>query len=41
MGFQLKEGVLTCDNVKVKDIQEQVIESPFYLYSLKQIEAKQ
>ena len=37
MGFNFKNSYLTCENVKVKDIQEQVSESPFYLYSFQQI----
>ncbi|MCJ7813711.1 diaminopimelate decarboxylase, partial [bacterium] len=37
MGFQVQEGYLTCEHVKVKDMQNRISESPFYLYSLKQI----
>jgi len=37
MSFHLKDGYLYCEELKIKDIQEQVPESPFYLYSLDQI----
>ena len=37
MSFHFKDGYLYCEELKVKDIQEQVPESPFYLYSLDQI----
>ncbi len=37
MGFHMKEGYLNCEHVKVKDVQNQISESPFYLYSLKKI----
>lgn len=37
MGFHEKNGYLYCDNIRVKDIQERVPTSPFYLYSLDQI----
>lgn len=34
MSFQIKDGTLFCEGLKVKDIQEKIPESPFYLYSL-------
>ena len=37
MSFHIKNGYLYCEALSVKEIQEQVPESPFYLYSLKQI----
>ncbi len=37
MSFHFKDGYLYCEQLRIKDIQEQVPESPFYLYSLKQI----
>ena len=37
MSFHFKDGYLYCEELKIKDIQEQVPESPFYLYSLDQI----
>lgn len=37
MSFYFKNGYLYCEDLKVKDIQEQVEESPFYLYSLSKI----
>jgi diaminopimelate decarboxylase len=37
MSFHFKDGYLYCDGLKIKDIQAQVPESPFYLYSLAQI----
>jgi diaminopimelate decarboxylase len=37
MSFHFKDGYLYCEALRVKEIQEQVPESPFYLYSLKQI----
>ena len=37
MSFHFKDGYLYCEQLRMKDIQEQVPESPFYLYSLKQI----
>jgi len=37
MSFHFKDGHLYCEELKIKDIQEQVSESPFYLYSLDQI----
>ena len=39
MSFHYKDGYLYCEALKVKDIQEQVPYSPFYLYSLTQLEA--
>ena len=38
MSFHYKDGYLYCEKLKVKDIQEQVAYSPFYLYSLAQLE---
>ncbi len=37
MSFHDRDGFLYCENSRVKDIQEQVPESPFYLYSLDRI----
>ncbi len=37
MSFHFKDGYLYCEGLRIKDIQNQIIESPFYLYSLKQI----
>ena len=37
MSFHFKDDYLYCDRLKIKDIQEQVSHSPFYLYSLDQI----
>ena len=37
MSFYFQNGYLYCDQLKVKDIQSQVPESPFYLYSKQQI----
>ncbi|RQV96049.1 diaminopimelate decarboxylase, partial [bacterium] len=37
MGFQFKAGYLNCEEVRVKDIQNQISGSPFFLYSLKKI----
>ena len=37
MSFHFKDDYLYCDGLKIKDIQEQVSHSPFYLYSLDQI----
>ena len=37
MSFHVKDGYLYCEELRIKDIQEQVPESPFYLYSLDQI----
>lgn len=39
MSFYHKNGYLYCEDLKVKDIQEEVQYSPFYLYSLAQVEA--
>ena len=39
MSFHVKDDYLYCDGLKIKDIQEQVPHSPFYLYSLDQIAA--
>ena len=39
MSFHYKDGYLYCEKLRVKDIQEQVSYSPFYLYSLSQLEA--
>ena len=36
MSFHFKDDYLYCDGLKIKDIQEQVSHSPFYLYSLDQ-----
>ncbi|MEC8842033.1 MAG: diaminopimelate decarboxylase [Candidatus Poribacteria bacterium] len=37
MSFYFRDGYLYCDQLKVKDIQSQIPESPFYLYSKQQI----
>ena len=37
MSFHFKDGYLYCENLKIKAIQDQIPESPFYLYSLTQI----
>lgn len=37
MGFENRNGYLYCDDLSVKEIQQQVPESPFYLYSQKAI----
>ncbi len=37
MNYYFNDNYLYCEKLKIKDIQEQVQESPFYLYSLKQI----
>jgi diaminopimelate decarboxylase len=37
MSFQIRHSYLYCEGLKVKDIQAQVAESPFYLYSRSQI----
>ena len=37
MSFHFKGGYLYCENLKIKTIQDQISESPFYLYSLTQI----
>ena len=39
MSFHYKNGYLYCEELKVKDIQDEVSYSPFYLYSLAQLEA--
>lgn len=39
MSFYHKNGYLYCEDLKVKDIQEEVQYSPFYLYSLAQVKA--
>ena len=39
MNFHFKEGYLYCEKLQVKAIQEQLPHSPFYLYSLAQLEA--
>ena len=39
MSFHFKDGYLYCEKLKVKDIQDEVPYSPFYLYSLAQLEA--
>lgn len=39
MSFYYQNGYLYCEDLKVKDIQEEVQHSPFYLYSLAQVEA--
>ncbi len=37
MNFHFKDGYLYCEKLKIKTIQNQIPESPFYLYSLTQI----
>ena len=37
MSFHFKDGYLYCENLNIKAIQDQIPESPFYLYSLTQI----
>ena len=37
MNFHFKDGYLYCEKLKIKAIQDQISESPFYLYSLTQI----
>lgn len=37
MSFHYKDGYLYCEDLKVKDIQDKVSYSPFYLYSLAQL----
>ncbi len=37
MSFHFKDDYLYCENLKIKTIQDQIPESPFYLYSLTQI----
>lgn len=39
MSFHYKNGYLYCEDLKIKDIQQKVPSSPFYLYSLAQLEA--
>ncbi len=39
MNFHFKDGYLYCEELQVKAIQEQLPHSPFYLYSLAQLEA--
>ena len=39
MGFYYKDGYLYCEGLRIKDIQDEVSYSPFYLYSLAQLEA--
>ena len=39
MNFHFKDGYLYCEKLRVKEIQEQLPHSPFYLYSLAQLEA--
>ncbi len=39
MSFHYKDGYLYCEKLKVKDIQKEMPYSPFYLYSLAQLEA--
>lgn len=39
MSFHYNDGYFYCEDLKVKDIQEEVPYSPFYLYSLAQLEA--
>lgn len=39
MSFHYKNGYLYCEDLRIKDIQQQVPSSPFYLYSLAQLEA--
>ena len=36
--FHIDKDYLYCERLRVKDIQERIPESPFYLYSLKQSE---
>ena len=38
MSFHYNDGYLYCEDLRVKDIQEEVPYSPFYLYSLAQLE---
>ena len=38
MSFHYQDGYLYCEKLRVKDIQERVPYSPFYLYSLAQLE---
>lgn len=39
MSFHYEDGYLYCEKLRVKEIQEQLPYSPFYLYSLAQLEA--
>ncbi len=39
MGFHYKNGYLYCEDLKIKEIQKRVPHSPFYLYSLAQLES--
>ena len=39
MTFHFKDGYLYCEGLRVKEIQEKLPHSPFYLYSLAQLEA--
>ena len=39
MSFHFNNGYLYCEDLRIKDIQEEVSYSPFYLYSLAQLEA--
>ena len=39
MSFAFKDGYLYCEGLRIKDIQAEVPESPFYLYSLAQVTA--
>ena len=39
MSFHYKNGYLYCEDLKIKAIQQKVPSSPFYLYSLAQLEA--
>ena len=39
MNFHFKGGYLYCERLRVKEIQERLPHSPFYLYSLAQLEA--
>lgn len=39
MNFHFEDGYLYCEGLRVKEIQEQLPHSPFYLYSLAQLEA--
>ena len=38
MSFYFQNGFMYCEDLQVKEIQKQVPESPFYLYSLRQIQ---
>jgi len=39
MSFHFRDGYLYCEGIKVKDIQDTVQDSPFYLYSAAQLRA--